>query len=257
MIQSQLTFERNRDFLSLSLADRSLLLRHTVKYTSTLGTIFTVREGHLFDSSSFSKAMNLVFRPSTTIWMARAVEQLNLVDSIWMKLVVAIIAFSTFTSSLSKSTVFINDSTARRISCVQDNYIELAWRYLRHKHNDQQTVLCFSSLIRCLFLVNQTIREAEETQLFAEIIGCVVQATEQLWQLNQWLKFFSSLLSQINTSPWNTSLPLSLAFFVNVTLCIAHIERLVEREKERLGGGMTVVIERERERIDLTEHTEA
>ena len=56
----QLIIEKNRDYLSLSLHDRTTLLRTTVEYTTSVGGIFISCQHQLFDYPSFDQLQQLL-----------------------------------------------------------------------------------------------------------------------------------------------------------------------------------------------------
>ncbi|CAF1562067.1 unnamed protein product, partial [Rotaria sp. Silwood1] len=89
----QIAFEKNRDFLSLSRHDRITLLRTTVEYTSTIGSIFTLRQYKLFNYPSFYESAEIIFQPSATVFIKRVIDQLD-PDNTFIKLILAIVAFS-------------------------------------------------------------------------------------------------------------------------------------------------------------------
>jgi len=77
MSQIQLVFEKNRDFLSLPLHDRTTLLRNTVQYTVGIGGMLVLRQHHLFDYSSFYNSAEIIFRPTAAASSKRAIDQLD------------------------------------------------------------------------------------------------------------------------------------------------------------------------------------
>ena len=58
----QLVFEKNRDCLSLSLHDRTTLLRNTVEHTATIGGMFILRQANLLDNLAFFKSAETIFQ---------------------------------------------------------------------------------------------------------------------------------------------------------------------------------------------------
>jgi len=183
MAKIQLVFEKIRDFLSLSLHDRRTLLRNTVEYTTGIGGAFILQQTQLFDCPAFFKSAELIFRPASVALTKHLIDQLDS-DIVFIKIIFAIIAFSISNYTSYTQTTSDNLIDTKAILNIQDMYTELVWRYLLYKHNHREAVLCFSNLIRCLFLLNDSVVEAHEEQQFTDIIHSVIQSTEQKLNLN-------------------------------------------------------------------------
>ena len=174
----QLVFEKNRDYLTLSTNDRTTLLRHTVDYTTGIGAAIILREAQLFDRPSFFESAELIFRPATVTVFKRLIDQLD-PDVTLMKIICAIVAF-VLSNYTTYSSNFFGELTDRKaIVRIQDMYTDLMWRYLLYKYNHHDAVLCFSNLIRCLFLVNESVVEAHEVRQYTDMMDAVVETTEQ------------------------------------------------------------------------------
>ncbi len=174
----QLTFEKNRDFLLLSFHDRSILLRNTAEYTSSIGGMFLMRQAHLFDHPSFYNSAEIIFRPSAVACTRRVIDQLDS-DNTFIKLVFVILAFSTMNYTIYSKSATVDLINIKAILPIQDMYTELVWRYLLHKYDHYEAVMRFSNLIRCLLQVNNAIVEAHQSRQFNEIIECVIKKTEE------------------------------------------------------------------------------
>ncbi len=149
MSQIQLVFEKNRDFLLLPLHDRTTLLRNTVQYTVGIGGMLVLRQHHLFDYPSFYNSAEIIFRPTAAASFKRAIDQLD-PDDAFIKLILAIFAFSTINCTAYTKLGLINLINIKAILSIQDIYTELVWRYLLHKYNHCEAVIRFSNLVRCL-----------------------------------------------------------------------------------------------------------
>ncbi|CAF5077024.1 unnamed protein product [Rotaria sp. Silwood1] len=174
----QIAFEKNRDFLSLSRHDRITLLRTTVEYTSTIGSIFTLRQYKLFNYPSFYESAEIIFQPSATVFIKRVIDQLD-PDNTFIKLILAIVAFSTINYIVYRKNIEIDLTNNKVMLPFQDMYTELAWRYLLYKYGHYEAVKRFSNLTRCLFAVTGAIVEAHESQKFTDIIDSIIEQTEQ------------------------------------------------------------------------------
>ncbi|CAF1441492.1 unnamed protein product [Rotaria sordida] len=184
MSKVQLVFEKNRDIFSLSLHDRSTLLRSTVEYTTSIGGAVILRQAHLFDNPAFFKSAELIFRPSAVALTKQTIDQLD-PDITFIKIIFAVVAFLISNYTVYTSTAPTNLTDAKKILRIQDIYTDLVWRYLIYKYNDHDAILCFSNFIRCLFLINDSVVEAHEAQQYTDIIDSVVEATQQKLTLNQ------------------------------------------------------------------------
>ncbi|CAF1092616.1 unnamed protein product [Rotaria sp. Silwood1] len=172
----QLVFEKNRDCLLLSQHDRTILLESTVEYTATIGGMFLLCQARLLDNLSFVKSAEMIFPPSAMIFIKRAIDQFDS-DVTFIKLILAILAFSTINYTVYRKNILINLTNVTAILPIQDLYTDLAWRYLLHKYDHHQAVIRFSNLLRCLFSVNEAIAEAHESQQFMDIIDFVLKET--------------------------------------------------------------------------------
>lgn len=174
----QLVFERNRDYLTLSISDRTTLLQHTVEYTTGIGAAVVLRQAQLYDRPAFLESAKQIFRPAAVTLVRRLIDQLD-PDIALMKMICAIVAFLVSNYTVYQSTSFSELSGLKAILRIQDMYTELVWRYLVYKHTHRDAVLCFSNLIRCLFLVNDSVVEAHEGQQYTDLMDTVVETTEQ------------------------------------------------------------------------------
>jgi hypothetical protein len=170
--------EKNRDCLSLSLHDRRILLRATVQYTSSIGSMFTLRQYQLLDYESFYESAETIFRPSAAAFTRCAIKQLD-PDDTFIKLMLATFAFSTTKYTIYTKNILINETNIKAIVSIQDTYTEITWRYLLYKCNHREAVIRFSNLIRSLFFVIAAIVEANESQQFIEMVDTVIERTEQ------------------------------------------------------------------------------
>ncbi len=171
-------FEKNRDLLSLSSHDRTILLRATVQYTSSIGGMFTLRQHQLFNDESFYQSAEMIFRPRSAIVTRRIIDQLD-PDDTFIKLMFAIIAASTIKCTIYTKSDVTNLTDINAILSIQNTYVELAWRYALYKYGHYHTVIRFSNLIRCLLFVNDVMVEANESQQFRKMLDTVTAQVEQ------------------------------------------------------------------------------
>ena len=178
MEQVQSVTEMNRDSQVISLRDRKLLLHNTAEYTTSFGCAFLFRETGLFDQPLYLQAAEVLLKENFIHFAKRLVEHLDS-DVVFLKIIVALMSFFT-----SNYTVYIHEpptnlDNAISIFHLENIYSDLVWRYLLYKYGHQQAVQCFSNLIRCFLLLNDTVVQAHEVRQFTEIIDTVVQTTEE------------------------------------------------------------------------------
>ncbi|CAF4039779.1 unnamed protein product, partial [Rotaria sordida] len=159
--------KKNRDILSLFHHDRTTLLRTTVEFTTSVGGMFTLRQYKLFDYPPFYESVEMIFKPSAAIFIKRVVDQLD-PDNTFIKLILAIIAFSTINYTMYRENAQINLINIKETLHIQDMYVDLAWQYLLYKYGHHQAVIF----------------EAHEVQKFTEMIDSIIEQTERtlfLW----------------------------------------------------------------------------
>jgi hypothetical protein len=172
----QLVLRKNGDFLSLSLHDRDILLVNTAKCTASVGGMFIARQHQLCDYPSFYKSTEIIFRPTSAAITKRGIDQFD-TDNIFMKIILAILSFSTINYTVYTNCGSTNLTNIKTILFIQDMYTELAWRYLLYKYGHHQAVKRFSNLIRCLSFAMNAIVEAQESQQFTEMIDHIIEKT--------------------------------------------------------------------------------
>ncbi|CAF4260715.1 unnamed protein product [Rotaria sp. Silwood2] len=180
---TQLLYKNNRDFFSLSRDDRSILLHTTIKHIGSLSSNFIYYKIHLFSYPAYYDTVGMITNPTTITATKRVAHRLDF-DVIVLKLLLAILCFSTFKYTVYSNTPPVNLSNIKQILHIQSTYTELIWRYLVYKFNFEGAVKCFSDLIRCLFAVHDTIVNIEEIEWFTDKVDSIVQKTEQTLTLN-------------------------------------------------------------------------
>ncbi|CAF1256092.1 unnamed protein product [Rotaria sp. Silwood1] len=181
--ETQRLYKNNRDFLSLSTDDRSILLHTTIKHIGSLSSNFIYHKIQLFSYPSYYDAVGIVATPPAIAATKRIADRLDF-DIIVMKLLLSILCFSTNQYTVYSNSRSVNLSNIKQILHIQSRYTELLWQYLVYKYNFQGAVKCFSNLIRCLFAVNDTIVKTEEVQWLTDKFDLLVQKTEQTLTIN-------------------------------------------------------------------------
>ncbi|CAF1282725.1 unnamed protein product [Rotaria sordida] len=180
--ETQLLFNNNRDFLSLSMDDRCTLLHTTIKHIGSLSSNFIYHKIDLFSYPAYYDTVGMITNVNSIIATKRVSVRLDF-DVIVLKLLLAILCFSTFQYTVYSHTPPVNLTNIQQILYIQNTYTELLWRYLVYKYNFEGAVKCFSDLIRCLFAVHDTIIAVEEIEWFSDKVNSVIQKTEQTLNL--------------------------------------------------------------------------
>ena len=174
---AQQLFEKNKDFLSLSSHDRSLVLQQSIQYTGALGAAIIVQKLQLICCSLFCRAAEGIYGVDAFNDGAQAGSRLDC-DVGFVKLALAILMFSSFDHLHYTNPESSNLKDVKAILRIQDNYVELAWRYLIYKYDHQRAVLCFSNMIRCFFLLHKGVVAVSIVEEYNTMINTLVQQTE-------------------------------------------------------------------------------
>jgi hypothetical protein len=182
--QGQLLYEKNADFISLCPHDRSLVLHKTMKYVAGLGSCLVERYTRVLDNPGFYESAETIYGLSTLASNNRAIGLLDC-DDTFVKLVLAILIFSTFDYTCYTNNVPDNLNNTKAVIRIHDMYVDLTWRYTIYKHGHERAVICFSNLIRCLFSFNNFLVEAVENKQYTDIIDSLIQRTEETLTLTE------------------------------------------------------------------------
>ena len=176
--KAQSLYQNNRDFLSLSADDRSILLHGTLSHTASISSNFIVYKIQLLNHPAYYDAIQVI-SPARLVSVAGRLSQRLNFDMIIMKLFLAILSFSTFRYTVYPNNSSANFSNIQQILRIQDVYIEITWRYLVYKYNHQQAVKCFSDFIGCIFIMNEGIMESYDFQWFTNKVNSLIENTDR------------------------------------------------------------------------------
>ncbi len=180
----QLLYIKNVDFISLCSHDRSVLLHNSIACVTGLGACFITRHTRLLDNPALYKSAEVLYGSGTLVAAQRAIDQLDF-DSTFVKLVLALLSFSTFHYVYYTSNTPDNLENIQTVLRIHDMYTELAWRYLLYKFGNERAVICFSKLVRCLFLVHHAILEIDDCKQYTDMINFVAKGTEEILTLTE------------------------------------------------------------------------
>ncbi|CAF1232777.1 unnamed protein product [Rotaria sordida] len=179
----QSLYKNNRDFLSLSIDDRSVLLHSTFTHTAHLSANFIIYKTQLLNYPTYINIVEMLTHPGLVSATKPIADQLYF-DMIIMKLFLVILSFSTTRYTVYSNTPPVNLSNIKEILRIQDTYIEITWRYLLYKYNFERSVICLSDLIRCFCAIHEAIVKVHDIPWPAETISSIVQQTEETLTLN-------------------------------------------------------------------------
>ena len=172
-------YTKNDDFISLSSSDRSTLLRRTMLSVASFSCCFLAQTSQLLSNSAFFQTMEATYGSESSHYGQLTAERLDR-DVVFVKLIMALLIFSTFDCSTDRAGDQQSDPIdSRSIVDLQNRYVELTWRYLVHRYDDQQAVRCFSNLLRVLFTMQSSLASIEDEQ-YSRMIDHLVQQTQTL-----------------------------------------------------------------------------
>ena len=180
---AQSLYQKNEDFLSLSFQDRSLLLKNTLKYTSCLAANFMICKVRIVNYPAYYDSLAMIIHPQVIPATKRIVHRFDF-DMIMIKLLLVILSFSTTNLIVDPTSSLENFSNTKEILRIQDNYIDIAWRYLIYKCGFPGAVKCCSDLMRCVFAVNEILVQTHNVQWISDMFDSLIQQTKQNLSFN-------------------------------------------------------------------------
>jgi len=155
-----------------------------MKYVASLGLCLIGRYTGLFCNPTLCESAEAIYGSSTLAIGHRTVELLDS-DGTLVKLVLALLTFSTFNYVYYTSHTPVNLLNINAVLCIQDRYTELIWRYLLNKYGHNRAVICFSNLIKCLFSLNDILVKAVEHKEYTDLIDSLIRRTEETFTLTE------------------------------------------------------------------------
>ncbi len=174
----ELFFELNHDFLSLCSHDRSILLRCAMENAGSFTVAFILRELPLFDYPGVTEFTENHFQ---SLLMTRTKHLPNEIDRdiTFVKLAMAMFVFSTINCASHTNIGLDYLKNVKDILHIQDNYAEIAWRYLLYKYDHKQAVVCFNNFIKSLLVINSAIIEIHQSQQYKRMVENLIEKINQ------------------------------------------------------------------------------
>lgn len=179
-----LLFAKNADFHSLDTHDQSLLVHTKLKYVGAFGGCFALHSLNLYDNRGFCQSIELAYGLDTITSSRRTAARLD-ADAVFMKLIMAIVLFSTMDLTFFANAPPVNFHDVKAVVRIQNVYTEVAWRYLVYKYGSDQAVVRFSNLIRCIFAANYSLACAFECGQYQDVVDVVIEKIEQTLSIRQ------------------------------------------------------------------------
>ncbi len=171
-------YEKNSDFISLCSYDRSILLHKSMKNVAALCTCFITHHTRVLDNPVFYKSAETIYGSGRLSNGNRAIDLLDC-DGTFVKLVLTLVIFSTFDYIYYINMIPVNLMNMKTVIRIQDMYVELTWQYLLYKYDHERAVICFSNIIRCIFLINAGLIEMTEDKQYSDMIDTLIKETEE------------------------------------------------------------------------------
>jgi hypothetical protein len=182
--ESQSLYKSNKDFLSLSTDDRSVILHTTSKFVGSLSSNFIISKVRLMSCSAYFDTIGSISHPRVIKFAERVANRLDF-DMTVMKLFLAILSFSTISYTVYSHSPPMNLSNIKEVLRIQNAYIELLWRYLVYKYDFKTAVRCLSELIRCFFSIHDALVISHDVQWLTDTVDSLVQQTKQALSLDK------------------------------------------------------------------------
>lgn len=176
----QRLFERNVDFLSLTSPDRAFLFQRTIKQVAGLNSCFVTHAANLMTTPMCYQSMASVYGCETLNRGNLAMARLDF-DLAAVKLILAALVFFNFDYvdyDGDDHPASMHDQ--KTMLDVQNQYIDLIWRYLLDRYDQTYVIRCFSHLIPSLLALTDALVHAIQVEYYNEIIDSIVKDTEQI-----------------------------------------------------------------------------
>lgn len=173
-------FEKNPDFRWLTKDDRCILLERTLKHLMFLSSVFTFKGLDLYEDPHFCQALVNVYGRSS-VSNAVITSSLFNSDMTVVKLMFSILMFSTIEYIDERSMATNHLSNPGLIQRIQNQYLEILWKYLNHRYSLEHAVRSFSNIVRCVLSSMNSLCSALKHRNVRENVNCLnKQAIERL-----------------------------------------------------------------------------
>jgi hypothetical protein len=183
--------ERIPDYQSLELSDRLILIHHNMV------TLTAIQSHHMASITGFishfdknyEPIINMIYGSELICGKERLREMMDTIfyaDSFLVKHVLAIFAFCNITPCLSFTSQIILKSMneemmfSKRLFPVQNNYVDVLWRYMLFRFGDEKIVVgLYSNIVyTCLHLQRFARQVAEQNDLHKNTCDTLVEEAE-------------------------------------------------------------------------------
>jgi hypothetical protein len=139
---------------------------------------FILRELPLFDYPGVTEFTENHFQ---SLLMTRTKHLPNEIDRdiTFVQLAMAMFVFSTTNYANHTKMGLDYLKNVKDILHIQDNYAEIAWRYLVYKYGHAQAVVCFNNFIKSLLVINSAIIEIHQSQQYKRMVENLIEKINQ------------------------------------------------------------------------------
>ena len=167
---------KNKNISELSPSDRSILLHTSSTNLTCFGAQFIYFYGHLIDHELFWSYLNPIYGRVTmdfTRWSAKFAHT----DLILSKLALCLFALSN-NSRIFYSDIRVEYENSKNILSIENQYVELTWKYLLYKYDFQRSIKSFLYIIQWFLSATVFLSHAHNVQLHINDIETLVERTE-------------------------------------------------------------------------------
>lgn len=166
----------NNDYCLLSSDERLAFLRNIADNVTCLSLGFCWNQSQIYNCSSFLNICTNSYGEN----FVRIIQQLSkFIDSdiIIAKLTISLFAFSNNLSLFSSNTIDKPLNTLT-IYQIQNNYVEILWKYLFYKYGHYQSIQLFIHLTQCLLIAINTVFTVQNIDKHIQDITSLVEQIE-------------------------------------------------------------------------------
>lgn len=175
MTAGQFLFKNNGDFVTFVPSDQSLIVQNAAKMVAGFSLTLIGSTSKIFVTPVCRETLDNIYGKSASDSCQHAGKRLD-TDETFVKLMISALIFSTF-----RCTEYMEGADSNTISDVktllriQNQYIEIAWRYMVYKYDHQRAVRGFSNLILSLMHLHESLVEVSRVEKFNQTVDSLIE----------------------------------------------------------------------------------
>ncbi|CAF1092741.1 unnamed protein product [Adineta ricciae] len=166
----------NRNYAQLSYDDRAGFLRMAAESTTWFGLIFIWKQCQLSNCPSFVADFQNCYGQNALNLVEHVVKYME-TDVVIFKLGLSLFTFCN-NLLLVPSTMVVKPASMLTIFRIQNDNVEVTWKYLLFKYGLQLSVRRFLNLIKCFLSTIETMYEAQSIPVHVNAVEAVVERVE-------------------------------------------------------------------------------